>query len=410
MVSNAFSQITGAAALIAIDEIDSKLTKQIQSIDNLATNAIGNTGNMLLSMSATLRKDINETIGNTDKVLRENQVSMFNQLNNLVAEFNSTIENNIDKLDITATKVTQAANDLFGKKNEPNIFAYLTENYISGYTPDYTFKVKGNSFDRSKSIYILIVDKRIKPVQSNYQELIFKIDSADIKTIDSKRNYCEAKIVFLWEKGLFKKDITKEEPFIIPVTPLIIGKATAYYEQLLPEIKYSDYISYKCDCSTGSSNWNGDREKSSTAFNILPTGGRKIDPNSVVEVSWSQRHGGGKHFEFTTEQQIKGKITCNSDGKPKGGGGFSSLTFKYKEFETIYNLHKKSIDNKVISSVNSTIFELPDPVENKRPNLNYVLIQAYDGKEFVISPSESNKYFKLTVNPVTDDIIVSWKK
>lgn len=220
MTPFAFSQVTGAAALIAIDEIDATLTKQIQSIDNLAMNAIGNTGNMLLSMTSALRKDIDETIGNTDKVLRENQVSMFNELNNLVSEFNSVIENNIDKFDITATKVTQAANDLFFTKKEPNIFAYVTENFIQGYTLDYTLKVKGNSFDRSKNIYVLIGDKKIKPIQSNYQELLFKIDSTDIKTIDYKRNYCEAKIIFIWEKGLFKKKMIKEEPFIIPVTRL----------------------------------------------------------------------------------------------------------------------------------------------------------------------------------------------
>src|SRR5690606_29597118 len=128
------------------------------------------------------------TIGNTDKILRENQVSMFNLLNNLLSEFNSNIENNIDKLDLTTTKVTQAMNDFIKTKTEPNIFGYLTESFIKGYTSNYTLKIKGNSFDRSKSIYILIGNKLIKPIQSSYNELLFKIDSIDIKTADSQVN------------------------------------------------------------------------------------------------------------------------------------------------------------------------------------------------------------------------------
>lgn len=409
-LNNCYSQVTGAAALIALDEIDATMTRQLQTIDNLATNAIGNSGNMMLSLSARLRKDINETIGNTDKVLRENQLALFNQIQNLSSDLDTAIKEDIENIDVVASKISEALDNLLIKKKEPRIFKYETGTFIREYSKEYAFKVKGKNFDQTKDQYVLLNGKKIKPVQTNYNELIFRIDSADIQTIEKNSYYADAKIVFHWRKGIFRVKKVKQEPFLIPIAPLNIGELTVFYEQKLPELKFSDYISYSCECSTGSSDWLGNQEKNTVVFNLNPTGGRLFDPTSIERTKWEQRHGGGYKFDFTTEQQIKGKISCKSDGKPKGGGGFSTLTFRYKEMETIYPIHKKQTAIQKITSVNPLVVELPDPVDSNRPNINYALVKTFDNKEIVLTPSKTDKLFDLRINPVTDDIIISWKK
>ncbi|TGD59512.1 hypothetical protein [Flavobacterium humi] len=409
-LNNCYSQVTGAAALIALDEIDATMTKQLQTIDNLATNAIGNAGNMMLSLSARLRKDINETIGNTDKVLRENQLALFNQIQNLSNDLDTAIKEDIDNIDVVATKISETLDNLLIKKKEPRIFKYETGTFIKDYSKYYAFKVKGKNFDQTKEMYVELNGKKIKPVQTNYNELVFRIDSADIPSGRADIYYADAKIVFHWHKGLFKTKKIKQEPFLIPIAPLNIGDLTVFYEQKLPELKFSDYISYSCQCSTGPSDWLGNQRRNTVAFNLNPTGGRLFDSNSVAAVSWEQRHGGGHSFDFKTEQQIKGKITCKSDGRPRGGGGFSKLTFHYREMETIYPIHKKQTATQKITSVNPSIVELPDPVDSNRPNINYALVKTFDNKEIVLTPSKADKLFDLRINPVTDDIIISWKR
>ncbi|MGH2666512.1 hypothetical protein [Flavobacterium sp.] len=409
-LNNCYSQVTGAAALVALDEIDATMTRQLQTIDNLATNAIGNAGNMMLSLSASLRKDINETIGNTDKLLRENQLALFNQVQNLSSDLDKAIKEDIENIDVVATKISEAADGLFYKKKEPRIFKYETETFIKGYSKSYTFKVKGKNFDQTESMYIVLNSKKIKPTQTNYSELIFRIDSADIPAARENSYYADAKIVFNWRKGLFRVKKVKQEPFLIPIAPFNIGELTVFYEQKLPEKKFSDYISYSCECKTSTSDWLGNQDSNTVVFNLNPTGGRLFDPASVEKVSWYQRYGGGHKFDHTTEQQIKGKITCKSDGKPRGGRGLSTLTFRYKEMETIYPIHKKQTAIQKITAINPSVVVLPDPVDNNRPNINYALVKTFDNKEIVLTPSKTDKLFDLRINPVTDDIIISWKR
>lgn len=409
-ITYSFGQVTGGAALIALDEIDAMITEQLQSIDNIATNAIGNGGNMLLSISSRLRKDINETIGNTDKKLRENQLNLYNQLLSLSEEFNTAISDNLAQVDGIAVRISQAANDIFFKKREPNIFSYKTQTFIKGFDSDYTLEINGNSFDRSYDVFIELNGKKISASQSNHTQLIFKIDSSDIKSVSPNKNYGVGSITFKWKKGVFKRKKVSQENFIIPIIPLEIGEVQAFYEQELPEKRMFDRQSYKCSCSTRGPGASGRRKKSSTAFNVLPTDGRRIDPNTLQIANWSQRHGGGKHFEHVTEQQIKGKITCRSQSRPFGGGGHSTLTFTYQEYDIIYKNHKFDTETEEITAINPILFDLPNPVDDKRPSLNRVDIKTYDGQTFTLLPNVSNKYFSLKINPVTDDVSVEWRK
>ncbi len=403
------AQVNGAAALLVLDQIDATISKQLQTIDNMATNAIGNTGNMVLSVSARLRKDINETVGNTDKMLRDNQMLLYNQVLNLSGDFNKLIEGNLKEADLITTKVTASLDNFIVKEKEPRIYQYDTQSFIKGYTANYTFKIKGKNFDQSDHITISANGKTYEPKQTSYNELVFQIDSADIIPVAQGLYYADAQILFQWKKGLFKKKMETKVPFIIPVLPLVIGEVTVFYDQPLPERKYADPISYSCSCGTGPSSWTGSKQKSSTNFNILPTGGKYIDPNTVTVLSWGQRYGGNYSFDYKTEQQIVGSISCQSDGKSKGGGGFSALTFSYKEYEIIYPVHKQQTATRAITSVNLVLFSLPQPVDNKRSTVSYARIKTYDNKELILTPNSPNKLFDLRLNPATDDVSVAWK-
>lgn len=408
-LSYSYSQISGAAALIALDELDKSITSQMKSVDNLITNSIGNTGNMILSVSSRLKKDINETIGNTDKKLRENQLNLYNQIATLTEDFNKAIKENIQEVDLIATRVTQTVDDFFGKNKEPNIFRYNTGVFIDNYDKNYKVSATGKNFDRSYEVYVNLYENKISPSSSNNTKLEFVVDSTLIKANRNDIGYLTGEIVFKWKKGLFNRKKERRDKFIIPIAPLEIGTAQAFYEQELPKkVYYTQERIY--NCSTGSSNWKGEQEKESTAINIIPVDGRYFDKNSIEVTNWYQRHGGGYSFTSKTEQQIVGEITCKSDGKPYGGGGKSTLTFKYKEYEIKYEVKDLNTDTLNISTVNPILFELPEPIEGKRPNLSYVKVMTYDNKEIMLTPNETNRYFSLKINPVTDDVTVNWKK
>lgn len=404
-----YSQISGATALIALDEIDKTITSQMNSVDNLVTNSIGNTGNMILSVSSRLRKDINETIGNTDKKLRESQLNLYNQITTLTDDFNKAIKENIQDIDIIATRVTQTITDFFGKDNEPNIFKYKSGVFIEDYDKNYNLSATGRNFDRPYEVYINLYGNKIIPTSSNNINLDFVIDSTLINKNKNGKGYLTGEIVFKWKKGLFRTKKERRDKFIIPLAPYKIGTAQAFYEQELPKkIYYTQERTY--NCSTGSSGWNGSQEDESTAINIIPVDGRYFDKNSIVVKNWYQRYGGGYSFSSKTEQQIIGKITCKSEAQPYGGGGKSALTFSYKEYEIKYEAQDLNTENLDVSTVNPVLFKLPEPVDGKRPNISYVRVLTYDNKEVILTPNEKNRYFTLKINPVTDDVSINWRK
>ena len=403
----AFSQdpISVAGALYTLEEIDKKISEQINSIDNLATNTIGNSGNMLLSIISRLRKELKESVGDVDKTLRGNQLTAFNQIRNLFEDFNSSIEGNIENINEISVRISQTADDLLVKNKEPNIYSYNIPPFIKKYSDNFKISMKGKNFDRLDDIKLEIGESEIEPVQKNYQELIFIIDSAIINNFEK---FANAEINFKWRSGLFNRKNERSSPILLPITPKVIGSVTVVYEQDLPEKIYSDPISYSCDCKTGSPGLDGSRERSSTAFNINPTNGKLIDPSSIDVKNWSQRYGGERSFDHVTTQQIRGEITCTSQAKPYGGGGFSTLTFTYKEYETKYFSKENSIEKDNLTSFNPSVINLPAPVDNNRPNLKYVLINTFDDKEFVLTPTNTNNMFRLDINPTTDDVIVEF--
>lgn len=408
--SNVFCQVTGASALLFLNELDDRIKEQIQSIDNLLTTKIGQAGNAILSINDALRVSINETIGNTDQRLRENQLNIYNSILNLSDDFNKLLEGNLNKVDEISIRVTETLDNFIVKKKEPRIYTFDTPQFIKGHNGYYLFKIRGKNFDQSEIVKISINEKFINPIQVTYNEITFKIDSSDIKPVSNNIFFALSDINFNWRKGLFRKRLEKSTPFIIPVFPLNIGEAVVHFEQALPERKYGNPITFTCEnCTTGATSAFGNRRKSSRAFSINPTGGRKLDPETIKITNWSQRYGGNYTFHTRNENLISGEIDCQSEAKPAGGGGFSTLTFTYQEYEIIYPIKKMNTSLKTLTTINPTIFGLPQAVDGKRPNVNYIVVKTFDNKEIIVSPNSQNNFFKLSINPATNDVLVSWK-
>lgn len=406
------AQIDASTALIALEELDVTVENTMNDIQLLTDNAIGDGGNMLLSVISRLREDIKNTIGQADKVLRENQLILFNNISNEVEKFNLIAENKIVDIDAMTTRVTSAINDFWGKKREPRILTYETPTYTVNNNSNYEINIIGEDFDRSFEKYLMIdnVKTPISQISQNKLKIIIPQEIMD-SVSDNEKRFIESQLVFKYKKGfIFKKSKVKHFDFVIPCVPKKIGTAIAFYEQKIPKIEYFPLINYKAETRSGSSNWRGKKKIGKRGINILPTKGRYIDPTSFKIISWYKRHGGGYTINTVTEQYIKGSIYCKSDNKPYGGGGKATLELQYREFKTEYPLTRSQTPVSQLEADKLLIIKLPDPIDEHRPNLNYVKVLTFDGKEHIITTSNQGKYFSLVQNIVTDDLELKFKK
>jgi hypothetical protein len=411
LTMNINAQIDAATALIAMEELDVTVENAMNSLGLITENAVGDSGNMILSALSRLREDIKSTIGETDRLLRGNQQLLFDNLTTEVDNFSEIAENSIVDVDAIATRVTSAVNDFFGKKREPRILTYKTPTYTVGSNNSYVFNVIGEDFDRSYEYYLEVngEKKKIDQVSQNKMKIIIPAETMNKISHDSIR-FIKAKFVFKYKKGwIFKKKTEKPFEFVIPCVPEKIGTAVAYYEQKKPQIEYFPFKNYTAHKTSGGSNWRGKKKTGKAGINILPTLGRFIDPTSVKVTSWRKRYGGGYTINTITEQYIRGSIYCKGQNKPYGGGGSSTLKLTYREFKTEYPLTKSQTESVRLDADNLSVIELPDPIDGNRPNLNYVKVLTFDGREHIITTSNPSPYFKLSQNALTDDLELKFK-
>lgn len=408
---NVNAQIDAATALIAIEELDVTVENAMNSLGLIVENAVGDSGNMLLSALSRLREDIKSTIGETDRLLRDNQQILFDNLTAEVEIFNEVAENRLVDVDAIATRVSSSVNDFFGKKREPRILIYKTPTYTVGSNSSYEFNVVGEDFDRSYEYYLEIngEKKKIDQVAQGRMKIIIPTEMMKRISNDSIR-FINAKFVFKYKKGwLFKKKTEKPFEFVIPCVPENIGSATAFYEQRTPKVEYFPYINYTAHAISGGSNWRGKRKTGEAGINILPTQGRFIDPTSVKVTSWRKRYDGGYTINTITEQYIRGSIHCKGENKPYGGGGSSTLELTYREFKTEYPLTTSQTEAVKLDADNLSIIRLPEPIDGNRPYLNYVKVLTFDGREHIVTTSNPSPYFTLSQNGSTDDLELKFK-
>jgi hypothetical protein len=377
----------------------------------IVDNAIGDSGNMLLSVISSLRENIKNTIGDTDRLLRDNQQILFDKLSKQVDDFNKIVEDRLVDVDDIATRVTSAANDFWSKKKEPRIITYKTPTHTIGSNLIYELNVVGEDFDRSYEKYLEIDSIRV-PITQITQNKIKVIVPAEIMNNVSSDDtrFINAKFTFKYKKGfIFKRKRKKTFEFVIPCVPKEIGIAIAYYEQKLPQIQYFPMKTYEARVHSGGSNWRGKRKTGRAGINVHPVNGRYIDPTSFKITSWYKRYGGGYTINSVTEQYIRGNIMCKGQNKPYGGGGKASLRFQYREYQTSYPLRKSETPVVSLEAEKLSVIDLPNAVDGNKPYLNYVKVLTFDGREHIITVTNPGKYFTLTQNATTDDLELKFK-
>ena len=405
------AQIDAASALVALEELDVTVENSMNHLQLIVDNAIGDSGNMLISVISRLREDIKNTIGDTDKMLRDNQQILFDKLSSEVKEFNKIVEDRIVDVDGIATRVTSAANDFWVKKNEPRIITYKTPTYTFGSNTFYEFNVVGEDFDRSYEKHLEIDSIRV-PITQISQNKIKVIVPAEImnKVNSDNTRFINCKFTFKYKKGfIFKRKRTKHFDFVIPCVPKAIGVAIAYYEQKLPEIQYFPVKTYEAKVHTGGTSCLGSRRTGRAGINVLPVNGRYIDPTSFKITSWYRRYGGGYTINSVTEQYIRGNIMCKSQSKPCGGGGKARLIFQYREYKTNYPLRKSETPVVSLEADKLSVIDLPSVVDGHKPYLNYVKVLTFDGREHIITTTNPSNYFSLSQNASTNSLELKFK-
>ena len=300
---------------------------------------------------------------------------------------------------------------LFGKKKEPTVLRFNSKPFIKNYSTENILELKGNTFDRSEDIFMKIGSMKYVPIQRTHQSLVFEIPVTHFSDLNAGQKYLKGEIHFYWKQGIFNKKKSRIDNFIIPVFPLVLGMAKVKYEQEKPYKKFYALQEHNCVPCTTPGRRTGSRKKSRKNFNIIPTGGRNFDVGSITDKgTFTQRHGGNLHWRVRNEQQIAGFLSCKSDSKLGGGGGFSHAKIFYREYEKLYEINDYHTDSYEITSVNPKIIQLPDPVDNYSARVNYVEITTFDGKQVIVVPNGENRYFTLQHNGDTDEAIVTWRK
>lgn len=407
------AQVTSGAALIALNELQTTVEESINRLEIIADNTIGSSANAILTSIGTLRANIKATTNDVDKILRGNQKQAFEDIQQTVDGLNDMISNNISNVDVVASKLTSSINDLLGKKREPRVYEFITPTYtFNAGAVNYKIAAKGEDFDRSYDKYLEIGDQKIPIDQATYGRLEVFLDGKFLDSLAASSNsFVRASLVFKYKKGwIFKKKKTKTVDLIIPVVPKNIGQVVAFYEQDIPVRNYHTPQTRRVEARTRGTGSSCRRRESTTPFNVIPTGGRNIDPVKFRIISWNRRHGGRYHLETVTEQLIRGSVTARSRSGCFKGGGKATLVFEYTEYTDSTERKHGQTKTFNLTANNTLVVDLPDIIQGNRALLKYVKIFDYNGQEHIITTSNNGDYFKLTTNATTDDIEIKFKK
>ncbi len=403
--------VTYAIANSTTEAISEEAQEAINSLDNLKTDAIGDTANAVLTIIARFQNEIGNTMNKADRVLSKRENAIFNEIISLKNELDKSIENTGDRIESVSLSATQAINDFWGKKNEPSIMKVETKPYITDYTKEQRIELRGSNFDRVDTMYIKLGNQLVSFDNRTHRSMGFQLPLEIFKeSVISEQKYIKGEIHSKWRQGWFKKKKKRIDPFIIPIFPKNLGTVKIKYEQNRPYKKLGKVKTYVVpNCTTGSRKLGGSRKKSSKRFNFSPTEGEHFHVPSIKFINWSQRYGGNKSFTTTTEQQIKGYITCESETKVGGGGGLSTVTIEYKQYKKLFPVRDYESKEYIVTATNPLIAKLPRPIEGHRARVNYATIDTFDGKHIILVPNGTNNFFNLQHNQDTDDVILSFK-
>lgn len=402
--------VSYAVANATIESISEEVQEAITSIDNLKTNMIGDSANALLTLIGSLEESMGNTIGKADRVLSKRENEIFNKIISLQTELDKSIQNSGDQIERVSLNISQALNDFFGKNREPTIMSIKTKPYIEGFTTRQRFKIIGSNFERADTIYLKLGNKIVPFDTRTTNNLEFEMPVEDYNSMITDKQFIKGEIHSKWREGWFKKKKNRTSPFIIPVFPNVLGSVEIKYEQNRPYKALGKIEEYTIPpCTTGSRRVGGSRRKSSSAFNLVPSAGKLFNVAAVRPKDWTQRYGGEFRFFSVTEQQIKGEITCMSETKVRGGGGYSSGKVVYQEYKKKYPVKDFETKEYKITATNPLIVELPSPIDTYSARVNYATIKTYDNKTIILVPNGRDEFFTLQHNMDTDDVVIDFK-
>lgn len=386
----AFSQITGVAMALALDEMEDKLNGVIQNAENSANNVINNgalQGNYTIYNFRETYKDLlKKTSDVADSQayniflgIRKSTDKIFAGTTDFVAELDNTVAN---LRSVMATVPLLSKRPYISKTQIP---VFVKDNNITSYE----LQFNGSLLDQKHEFKLN--GQKLIASEIGTNKIVYHLEDEILeKALQGRRVNFELSYKYGGFLGLFRRKASFK--FFTNVIPLQFGIVDLQVSTSTSDTIKIARQEQMPETRTGGSNWRGRRRYNNQTFNVYPlVATNVIDVSSVRLETLENRYGYGAGITNRTPAGITIYQNARSDGRPYGGGGKVVSRVSFTEWQINNGTVTQEVKNLPLKFNEPLAIQLP----KNSVAIQQINVKLFDGKTTILTMENINKNFEV---------------
>lgn len=379
--------ITGAAATIALDEMQDGISQVIEDAENAGNSIINNGAFQVNTAIYNFRETYKDILKSSEEFLDEQAYNIFLGIRKSTEKIMKGATDFVAELDNTITTLHSVMASIPGIRRKP--FISKTEMPVlirNSANDEYEIKFTGSLLDLSPKLKIN--GHKLKASEISTKKLTYHLENELLTNVmEGKRANIELKFRY---GGLFKKKA--KYSYFLKVIPLEYAKIDVVVSTTTNDTLRIQRTETLPATRTGGSNWRGKRKTSKNTFTVYPTKAtNEILVSSIRLKVLENRYGYGADIVAKSPASILVSQHARSEGEPYGGGGKVQSRVTFTELQITRTPGAQEMKDIPL------IFD--DPLVVKLPNnttaVQRITVTFYNGKKITLTTENTNKNFEV---------------
>jgi hypothetical protein len=383
-----FSQtITGAAATLALDDMQTSISQVLTDAENAGNSLINNGAFQVNTTIYNFRATYKEALNTSDQFLTEQAYQIFlgikkssEKILQGATDFVADLENTVTTLHSVMASIPLISSKPIISKTELPVLIRNSKN------DEYEIKFTGSLLNNGPRFKIN--GHKLIASEVSTKTLVYHLENQLLSEVmTSKRANIDLKFKY---GGLFKKK--SHFKYFLKVIPLEYAKIDAVVTTVTNDTIRIERVETLPATRTGGTNWRGKKKTSKETFTIYPT----IPTNEILVNSASlqvieNRHGYGADIIAKSPASILIQQHARSDNKPLGGGGKVQSKVTFTELQITRKPGVQELKGMPLIFDDPLVIKLP----NNATAVQKVVVTFYNGKTINLTTENKNKNFEV---------------
>ncbi|MHA6247027.1 hypothetical protein ACXYMU_03755 [Pontibacter sp. CAU 1760] len=391
VAQTSFCQITGVAAAVALDKMESTMSGVIEDAENSGNSVINNGALQVNTTIYNFRETYKDVLKSSDTVLDQQAYNIFLNIKKATDKISSGATDFVAELDNTVANLHSVMITIPGTSKKP----YISKSYFpilikSSNFNEYEIQFTGSLLDQKSKF--TVNGEEIKASEISTNRLIYHLEAEQLeKALEGKRANFNLEFRY---GGLFKKlfQKTAKYNYFTKVVPLEFGAVDLQVSTTTNDTLRISRSHTFPETRTGGTSGTGSRRTSRQTFLVGPSIATNIiDVRSVRLETLENRYGYGASVQSATPAGITVIQHARSENEPFGGGGKVHSLVKFTELQITPITNSEEVQEKPFVFNEPLVIQLP----RNTVAIQSIRVKLYDGKTVTLTTENINRNFEV---------------